>query len=160
VVALELLDSRQRTIPTSTMSDQQRNKRKPKAKADNSSQKKYRKVVRPDSNKEEGSSSGGGGAGVSKIKAALRQTRRLLAKENISASVRQEADRKLIALEDELLTKEQQQKEKNNAQRYHKVRFFGEWYTVNCVLLRAGTGAHRFLHCCQNDKSWSGRSRS
>ncbi|UZJ55182.1 hypothetical protein CBS101457_004502 [Exobasidium rhododendri] len=87
--------------------------------------KKYRKVVRPKTQTDEaGGSVGGGGGGVSKIKAALRQTRRLLAKENISASVRQEADRKLIALEDELLTKEKQQVEKNNAQRYHKVRFF------------------------------------
>lgn len=49
-----------------------------------------------------------------------------LPQEKLSASVRQEAERKLVALEDDLKTKEMQQKEKNNAQRYHKVRFFGE----------------------------------
>ena len=48
-----------------------------------------------------------------------------LPQEKLSASVRQEAERKLVALEDDLKTKEMQQKEKNNAQRYHKVRFFG-----------------------------------
>jgi hypothetical protein len=45
-------------------------------------------------------------------------------KENLSAPVRQEAERKLIALQDEISAKETQQKERKNAQRYHKIRFF------------------------------------
>lgn len=62
--------------------------------------------------------------GVNKIKAALRQTKRLLAKEKLSASSRQDAERKLAALEDELERRSSAQKERKNAQRYHKIRFF------------------------------------
>lgn len=62
--------------------------------------------------------------GVSKIKAALRQTRRLLARDNVALDVRQEAERRLILLESDLAEKESSQKERKNAERYHKVRFF------------------------------------
>lgn len=62
--------------------------------------------------------------GVSKIKAALRQTRRLLARDNVALDVRQEAERRLISLESDLAEKESSQKERKNAERYHKVRFF------------------------------------
>lgn len=64
------------------------------------------------------------GSGVNKIKAAIRQTKRLLSKEKILASARSDAERRLIALEDELNRREFAQKERKNATRYHKVRFF------------------------------------
>lgn len=62
--------------------------------------------------------------GVNKVKAALRQTKRLLAKDKLSALSRQDAERRLAALEDELERRTNAQKERKNAQRYHKVRFF------------------------------------
>ena len=64
------------------------------------------------------------GSGVNKIKAAIRQTKRLLSKEKILASARTDAERRLIALEDELNRREFSQKERKNSTRYHKVRFF------------------------------------
>ncbi|PWN34849.1 uncharacterized protein FA14DRAFT_160276 [Meira miltonrushii] len=64
------------------------------------------------------------GSGVNKIKAAIRQTKRLLAKEKILASARTDAERRLTALEDELNRREFSQKERKNSTRYHKVRFF------------------------------------
>ncbi|KAN0125513.1 DUF2361 domain containing protein [Russula decolorans] len=62
--------------------------------------------------------------GVSKIKSALRQTRRLLAKEGLGADVRIEAERKLKALEADLVVAERANKERALATRYHKVKFF------------------------------------
>ncbi|PWN23811.1 hypothetical protein BCV69DRAFT_254515 [Microstroma glucosiphilum] len=65
-----------------------------------------------------------GEVGASKIKAALRQTKRLLAKDKLSSDVRQEAERRLASLESDLARKESSEKERKNAERYHKVRFF------------------------------------
>jgi len=62
--------------------------------------------------------------GVSKIKSALRQTRRLLAKEGITADIRVETERKLKALETDLVAAEKANKERALATRYHKVKFF------------------------------------
>ncbi|KAI9450561.1 hypothetical protein BJY52DRAFT_1301816 [Lactarius psammicola] len=62
--------------------------------------------------------------GVSKIKSALRQTRRLLAKEGLAADVRVESERKLKALETDLVAAEKANKERTLATRYHKVKFF------------------------------------
>lgn len=62
--------------------------------------------------------------GVSKIKSALRQTRRFLAKEGLGADVRIEAERKLKALEGDLVVAETANKERALATRYHKVKFF------------------------------------
>ncbi|KAI9441756.1 hypothetical protein H4582DRAFT_2073894 [Lactarius indigo] len=62
--------------------------------------------------------------GVSKIKSALRQTRRLLAKEGLAADVRVESERKLKALETDLVAAEKANKERALATRYHKVKFF------------------------------------
>ncbi|KAI0253761.1 hypothetical protein BJV78DRAFT_1300072 [Lactifluus subvellereus] len=62
--------------------------------------------------------------GVSKLKSALRQARRLLAKENLAADVRIEAERKLKALETDLTAAERANKERTLATRYHKVKFF------------------------------------
>ncbi|THG99237.1 hypothetical protein EW026_g3063 [Hermanssonia centrifuga] len=62
--------------------------------------------------------------GVQKIKAALRQTRRLLAKEKLGADVRVATERKQKALEADLVEAERVRKERTLAQRYHKVKFF------------------------------------
>ncbi|KAF8260573.1 hypothetical protein EI94DRAFT_1689645 [Lactarius quietus] len=62
--------------------------------------------------------------GVSKIKSALRQTRRLLAKEGLAADARVESERKLKALETDLVAAEKSNKERTLATRYHKVKFF------------------------------------
>ncbi|KDR75590.1 hypothetical protein GALMADRAFT_248079 [Galerina marginata CBS 339.88] len=62
--------------------------------------------------------------GVQKVKAALRQTRRLLAKDNLAADVRVETERRLKALEAELHQAEVSKKERAFAVRYHKVKFF------------------------------------
>lgn len=88
------------------------------------------------------------GTGVNKIKSAIRQTKRILARVRIaddlklctltdsilqdstSASARQEAERKLVALEDELESRQSSVRERKNAVRYHKVRFFGRWAIV------------------------------
>ncbi|KAF7294046.1 hypothetical protein MKEN_01451000 [Mycena kentingensis (nom. inval.)] len=62
--------------------------------------------------------------GVSKIKASLRQTRRLLAKDHLAADVRAETERRLKALEAELVVAERGKKERTLAVRYHGVKFF------------------------------------
>ncbi|SJK98135.1 related to rRNA-processing protein EFG1 [Armillaria ostoyae] len=78
-----------------------------------------RKSHRPD---------GGGGQsgtpGVQKIKSSLRQTRRLLAKDNLAADVRVTTERRLKALEAELAEAEQIRKERALGMRYHGVKFF------------------------------------
>lgn len=62
--------------------------------------------------------------GVQKIKSSLRQTRRLLAKENLAADVRVETERRLKALEGDLACAETARKERTYAMKYHKVKFF------------------------------------
>ncbi|KAF8058698.1 hypothetical protein FPV67DRAFT_1565511 [Lyophyllum atratum] len=62
--------------------------------------------------------------GVQKIKSALRQTRRLLAKEKLAADVRVETERRLATLEADLAQAEASKKERDIAVRYHKVKFF------------------------------------
>ncbi|KAF8806619.1 hypothetical protein BYT27DRAFT_7191172 [Phlegmacium glaucopus] len=62
--------------------------------------------------------------GVQKVKALLRQTRRLLAKDNLAANVRVETERRQKALEAELGQAEQGKKERALSVRYHKVKFF------------------------------------
>ncbi|KAG1767482.1 hypothetical protein EV702DRAFT_1146805 [Suillus placidus] len=62
--------------------------------------------------------------GVQKIKSSLRQTRRLLAKENLAADVRVETERRLKALEADLARAETARKERTYAMKYHKVKFF------------------------------------
>ncbi|RPD68984.1 hypothetical protein L226DRAFT_540154 [Lentinus tigrinus ALCF2SS1-7] len=62
--------------------------------------------------------------GVQKIKAALRQTRRLLAKDTLAADVRVATERRLKALEADLARAEQARLERTLATRYHKVKFF------------------------------------
>ncbi|KAF9012602.1 hypothetical protein BDQ17DRAFT_1232590 [Cyathus striatus] len=62
--------------------------------------------------------------GVQKIKSALRQTRRLLAKDNLAADVRVESERRLKALEADMARAELARKERAYATKYHKVKFF------------------------------------
>ncbi|KAF9463532.1 hypothetical protein BDZ94DRAFT_1192598 [Collybia nuda] len=62
--------------------------------------------------------------GVQKIKSSLRQTRRLLAKDNLAADVRVETERRLRALEADLLQATSSRKQRALAVRYHKIKFF------------------------------------
>ncbi|KAI1790322.1 hypothetical protein LXA43DRAFT_891111 [Ganoderma leucocontextum] len=62
--------------------------------------------------------------GVQKIKAALRQTRRLLAKDKLAADVRVATERRLKSLEADLARAEQARVERTMATRYHKIKFF------------------------------------
>ncbi|KAK2463076.1 hypothetical protein APHAL10511_004731 [Amanita phalloides] len=62
--------------------------------------------------------------GVQKIKTSLRQTRRLLAKDNLAADVRVVTERRLKALEADLQRAELARKERALAVRYHKIKFF------------------------------------
>jgi len=63
--------------------------------------------------------------GVQKIKSSLRQARRLLAKENLAANVRVETERKIKALEADLIKAQNARQERAMAVKYHKVKFFG-----------------------------------
>ncbi|CCO30201.1 rRNA-processing protein EFG1 OS=Coprinopsis cinerea (strain Okayama-7 / 130 / ATCC MYA-4618 / FGSC 9003) GN=EFG1 PE=3 SV=1 [Rhizoctonia solani AG-1 IB] len=62
--------------------------------------------------------------GVQKVKSALRQTRRLLAKDNLAADVRIASERRLKSLEADLAKAEIRKKERKIAMRYHKIKFF------------------------------------
>ncbi|KAG6888393.1 hypothetical protein C0995_008633 [Termitomyces sp. Mi166 len=62
--------------------------------------------------------------GVQKIKSALRQARRLLVKDKLAANVRVETERRIKALEADLEQAQISKKERSNALRYHKVKFF------------------------------------
>ncbi|TFY77323.1 hypothetical protein EWM64_g6688 [Hericium alpestre] len=71
--------------------------------------------------------------GVSKLKAAIRQTRRLLAKDKLAADVRVETERRLKSLETDLANAQVAKKERNLAVRYHRVKFFGAFYRIYVV---------------------------
>ncbi|CAE6413753.1 unnamed protein product [Rhizoctonia solani] len=62
--------------------------------------------------------------GVQKIKSALRQTHRLLAKENLAVDVRIASERKLKSLEADLAKAEIRKKERTIVVRYRKIKFF------------------------------------
>lgn len=62
--------------------------------------------------------------GASKLKASIRQTKRLLAKDTLAPGTRIEAERRLIALEQDLEKLGQFKLEKNRAAKYHGVKFF------------------------------------
>ncbi|QRV98350.1 rRNA-processing protein EFG1 [Ceratobasidium sp. AG-Ba] len=74
---------------------------------------KKRQVYRKKSNPDE--------PGVQRLKASLRQTRRLLAKDNLAPDVQIQAERKLKSLEADLAKAELRRKERSMAVRYHKV---------------------------------------
>ncbi|KAG8733245.1 18S rRNA maturation protein [Ceratobasidium sp. 423] len=73
---------------------------------------KYKKKSNPDE------------PGIQKIKSAIRQTRRLLAKDDLAADVRIESERRLKSLETDLAKAEIRKKERTMAVRYHKIKFF------------------------------------
>lgn len=62
--------------------------------------------------------------GASKLKASIRQTKRLLAKDTLAPGTRIEAERRLIALEQDLEKLGQFKLEKSRAAKYHGVKFF------------------------------------
>ncbi|PWN51364.1 hypothetical protein IE53DRAFT_386266 [Violaceomyces palustris] len=62
--------------------------------------------------------------GASKLKASIRQTKRLLAKENLAPGVKIEAERRLATLTQDLEKQERANVEKNRASKYHKIKFF------------------------------------
>lgn len=85
-----------------------------------------KKAKRPQHKKHPAPSSRSSSAlpGVQKIKAALRQTRRLLAKDKLAADVRVATERRLKSLEADLARAEQARVERTLATRYHKIKFF------------------------------------
>lgn len=62
--------------------------------------------------------------GVQKIKSSLRQAKRLLGKESLAANVRVETERRIRALEADLVNAQNARKLRTMASRYHKVKFF------------------------------------
>ncbi|KAG9079204.1 18S rRNA maturation protein [Ceratobasidium sp. UAMH 11750] len=58
--------------------------------------------------------------GVQKLKSSLRQTRRLLAKDDLAPDVRIQTERRLKSLEADLAKAETRRKERSMAVRYHK----------------------------------------
>ncbi|GAC97262.1 hypothetical protein PHSY_004847 [Pseudozyma hubeiensis SY62] len=64
-----------------------------------------------------------GPPGASKIKASIRQTKRLLAKPNLAPGTKIEAERRLKSLESDLEVASRKQVEKSRASRYHRVKF-------------------------------------
>jgi hypothetical protein len=84
---------------------------------------------------------GSGVPGVSKLKASLRQTKRLLAKvrrelgqsegvadrqENLEPGLRITTERRLVSLEADLANALKRDVEKKNGAKYHQVKFFGK----------------------------------
>ncbi|GAA5965666.1 hypothetical protein JCM8115_005473 [Rhodotorula mucilaginosa] len=61
---------------------------------------------------------------VSKLKAQIRQTKRLLAREDLTPDVRTTTERRMVALESELEKTSQSKVEKKMVQRYRGVKFF------------------------------------
>ncbi|CAE6502328.1 unnamed protein product [Rhizoctonia solani] len=61
---------------------------------------------------------------IQKVKSAIRQTRRLLAKDNLAADIRIQSERRLKSLETDLAKAEIRKKERTMAVRYHKIKFF------------------------------------
>ncbi|CEH13248.1 Uncharacterized conserved protein [Ceraceosorus bombacis] len=62
--------------------------------------------------------------GLSKMKAALRQTKRLLARDDLPPDARQQAQRRLQALTHDVQTRERENVERENARNSHRARFF------------------------------------
>jgi hypothetical protein len=98
--------------PTRTRNTDQGNIEKPTQKKNKKHQKFYKK---PDGEKI---------PGVQKVKSSIRQTKRLLAKDNLAPDTRVETERRLEALEADLVKALTAKTERSNAVRYHKVKFF------------------------------------
>ena len=91
--------------------------------------------------------------GVQKIKSSLRQAKRLLTKENLAANVRVETERKLKALEADLLKAQNARQERAMAVKYHKVKFFGTY-----IFLFSFSVFPVHISSIKNDKRWYGKS--
>ncbi|SNX82397.1 related to rRNA-processing protein EFG1 [Melanopsichium pennsylvanicum] len=72
---------------------------------------------------EKSASSLPGVPGASKIKSSIRQTKRLLAKDNLAPGTKIEAERRLKSLEADLEVATKKQMEKSRASKYHQVKF-------------------------------------
>lgn len=70
------------------------------------------------------------GAGSGKLKKKIRDVERTLRKPGLAATKKIEAERALVALKEELEGVRKGQAMKDNAQKYHMVRFFG---TFECA---------------------------
>ncbi|SJX61098.1 uncharacterized protein SRS1_12323 [Sporisorium reilianum f. sp. reilianum] len=103
-----------RSAPSSSKGSASSSTSKPKPQHPN----KKQRFEKPQSS---GASSGLPGA--SKIKASIRQTKRLLAKPNLAPGTKIEAERRLKALEADLEVASRKQVEKSRASRYHRVKF-------------------------------------
>ncbi|GMK53452.1 hypothetical protein CspeluHIS016_0100380 [Cutaneotrichosporon spelunceum] len=74
--------------------------------------------------------------GLNKIKASLRQARRLLNKETLEPSLRIATQRRVAALEADLAAAERRDVEKKNGAKYHAIKFF-ERQKLGRVIRRA-----------------------
>lgn len=82
---------------------------------------KKQRFDKPQQQKAPGSASSVPGA--SKLKSSIRQTKRLLAKDNLAPGTRIEAERRLKSLESDLELSSRKNVEKSRASRYHRVKF-------------------------------------
>ncbi|KIR38470.1 rRNA-processing protein EFG1 [Cryptococcus deuterogattii 99/473] len=71
--------------------------------------------------------------GLSKLKSSIRQTKRLLAKENLEPGLRVSTQRRLTSLEADLAAAERRELEKKNGAKYHKVKFFERQKLVRLI---------------------------
>ncbi|WVO24967.1 rRNA-processing protein EFG1 [Cryptococcus decagattii] len=71
--------------------------------------------------------------GLSKLKSSIRQTKRLLAKENLEPGLRVSTQRRLTSLEADLAAAERREVEKKNGAKYHKVKFFERQKLVRLI---------------------------
>ncbi|OXG26364.1 rRNA-processing protein EFG1 [Cryptococcus neoformans Bt120] len=76
---------------------------------------------------------GAGIPGLSKLKSSIRQTKRLLAKENLEPGLRVSTQRRLTSLEADLAAAERREVEKKNGAKYHKVKFFERQKLVRLI---------------------------
>ncbi|ORY25952.1 hypothetical protein BCR39DRAFT_542702 [Naematelia encephala] len=72
-------------------------------------------------------------AGVSKLKASIRQTKRLLAKDTLDPGLRVQTERRLKSLEADLARAERRGVEKKNGEKYHMVKFFERQKLVRLI---------------------------
>ncbi|WVQ85053.1 hypothetical protein IAT38_007217 [Cryptococcus sp. DSM 104549] len=75
--------------------------------------------------------------GLSKLKSAIRQTKRLLAKDNLEPGLRVSTQRRLTSLEADLAAAERREVEKKNGQKYHMVKFFGRHRNTDVDIVTA-----------------------
>ncbi|KAK4688117.1 hypothetical protein P7C73_g2000, partial [Tremellales sp. Uapishka_1] len=89
--------------------------------------------------------------GLSKIKASIRQTKRLLAKESLEPSLRVSTQRRLTALEADLAQASKREVEKKNGAKYHMVKFYEKQKLLRLIrrLQKDGDGAEKDLEAAR-----------